>query len=116
MPRPPKTRLVEFLPEVNYFKPASVPLCQLEEVILTVEELESIRLKDMEGLDQKEAAEKMQVSRPTYQLILSSARKKLAEALIKGKAIKIQGGTYKIIGKGKGRGKGKCKRHRKGAE
>lgn len=96
MPRPPKWRKVEFFPEITYFKPAGVPLRELEEVVLTVEELEAIRLKDLEGLEQEECAEKMGVSRPTFFRIISSARHKLAEALIKGKAIRIEGGNFKI--------------------
>jgi len=96
LPRPPKRRRVEFIPEINQFKPAGVPACELEEVVLTVEELEAIRLKDVEGLDQQNSADRMHVSRPTYQLILSSARKKVADALIHGKAIKIEGGIYEL--------------------
>ena len=62
MPRPPKARWVEDLPGVSLFKPAGVPLRQLEESVLTVEEFEAIRLKDMEGLEQEECAMRMQVS------------------------------------------------------
>lgn len=96
MPRPPKWRVVGFIPEVTYFKPAGVPLRQLEEVCLTVEEMEAIRLKDLQGLDQEICAEKMDTSRPTFQRILSSARIKIAQALIEGKAIRIEGGHYKL--------------------
>ncbi|UNC93281.1 DUF134 domain-containing protein [Candidatus Contubernalis alkaliaceticus] len=96
MPRPTKWRHVQFMPKYGYFKPAGVPLKDLEEVILHVEELEAIRLKDKEGLEQEACAEKMNVSRPTFQRILSSARGKLAEALTQGKAIKIEGGNFKL--------------------
>ncbi len=96
MPRPPKWRHVESMPEYNYFKPAGVPIKELEEIILNVEELEAIRLKDGEGLEQEACAESMKVSRPTFQRVLSSARKKVTEALIKGKAIRVEGGKFKI--------------------
>lgn len=110
MPRPPKWRIVEFLPDVTYFKPAGVPLRQLEEVILTVEELEAIRLKDLEGLEQEECAERMGISRPTFFRIINSARSKIADALVKGKAIRIEGGKYQFS-PGRNR-RGWCHGHR----
>jgi predicted DNA-binding protein (UPF0251 family) len=94
MSRPPKCRRVNFLPEITYFKPAGIPLRALSEVNLSVEELEAIRLRDSEGLDQEESAQMMSISRPTFQRLLRSARKKLAEALLTGKAIKIDGGNF----------------------
>lgn len=94
MPRPPKCRRVEFEPQVTYFKPAGIPKHELEELTLSIEELEAIRLKDKEGLEQEECAEHMQVSRPTFQRILAGARAKLAEALVLGKAIRVDGGNY----------------------
>ena len=96
MPRPPKLRRVEFIPQVTVFKPAGVSRRDLEEEVLTVEELEAIRLKDLEGLEQEECAERMQVSRPTFQRVLSSAREKVARALVEGKAIRFEGGTYRL--------------------
>ena len=77
--------------------------------MLTFDELEAIRLKDFEGMEQKKAAKKMNISQPTFHRLLVSARKKLAEALVNGKAIKIQGGDYKMVrprGRGMGRGRG----------
>ncbi len=97
MSRPPKCRRVEFLPQQTFFKPAGVPASELEEVNLTVEELEAIRLKDLLGLEQEACAEKMGVSRPTYHRVLSSARLKVAEALVVGKALKVEGGNYKVV-------------------
>ncbi|MCL6447898.1 MAG: DUF134 domain-containing protein [Armatimonadetes bacterium] len=97
MSRPPKSRRVEFLPRLTYFKPAGVPLRELEEVGLTVEELEAIRLKDLVGLEQEACAEKMGVSRPTYHRILASARSKIAEALVGGKAIRVEGGNFQVV-------------------
>lgn len=96
MPRPPKWRRVEYEPRCTYFKPAGAPKWQLEELILSVEEIEAIRLKDKEGLEQEECAARMQVSRPTFQRILIGARAKLADAIIGGKAIRIEGGNYKL--------------------
>ncbi|MHB8917377.1 MAG: DUF134 domain-containing protein [Desulfocucumaceae bacterium] len=96
MSRPPKCRRVEFLPQLTYFKPAGVSMRELTEVILTVEELEAIRLKDLAGLEQEACAEKMGVSRPTYHRILTSARHKVADALINGRAIKVEGGNFKV--------------------
>ncbi|AEG60910.1 DUF134 domain-containing protein [Desulforamulus ruminis] len=96
MARPPKRRLVERLPVITYFKPQGIPMSQLSEVVLTVEELESIRLVDLEELDQEVCAEKMNVSRPTFHRILNSARKKISQALINGLAIRVDGGNFQI--------------------
>jgi len=84
------------MPEVTYFKPAGIPLRVLEEVGLTVEELEAIRLKDLEDLQQDECAERMHISRPTFHRVLGSARRKLADALISGKAVRIEGGNFAL--------------------
>lgn len=97
MARPTKDRIIEKLPEIRFFKPAGVPNTELETVEMTMEEVEALRLKDVEGLTQAEAAEIMDVSRPTFQRVLSSARQKAAEALTCGKAIKFEGGDYKLI-------------------
>lgn len=96
MPRPPKYRRVEFEPQVTYFKPAGIPKYKLQELVLNVEEIEAIRLKDKEGLEQEECAERMHVSRPTFQRILMIAREKIADAIIEGKAIRIEGGNYRL--------------------
>jgi predicted DNA-binding protein (UPF0251 family) len=96
MARPIKWRRVAFMPQVTYFKPAGIPLRALEEVGLTVEELEAIRLKDVEGLQQEECAERMRISRPTFHRVLESARRKVADALINGKAVRIEGGNFAL--------------------
>jgi len=96
MPRPTKCRRVAFLPDVTYFKPAGIPLGTLEEVRLSVEEAEAIRLKDLDGLEQEQGAEKMKISRPTFQRVLASARQKIADALLNGKAIRIEGGSFEM--------------------
>jgi len=97
MPRPRKTRWIAFSPGVTYFKPQGIPLFALKEVILTIDELESLRLKYEQDLDQIKAAEKMKVSQSTFQRILNSALRKTSEALIRGKALRIEGGDFKIV-------------------
>ena len=79
MPRPCKCRRIGYLPGVTYFKPAGIPMRDLQEVCLSLSEVEAIRLKDLQGLEQAPAAEKMNVSRPTFQRILASARHKIAD-------------------------------------
>ena len=96
MPRPLKCRRVEVLPGVTYLKPAGIPLRVLEEVRLSVEEAEAIRLKDLEGLEQEQGAERMNISRPTFQRVLASGRQKVADALLNGKAIRIEGGSFEM--------------------
>ena len=78
-----------FNPKITYFKPQGIPMRFLEIVELTTEEMEAYRLRHINGLEQKEAAAKMRTSQSTYQRILYSAYKKIADALINGKAIKI---------------------------
>ena len=96
MPRPRRRRWVGRKPDFDFFKPLGVPMRELEEVILAVEEYEAIRLADLEGMAQSRAAEHMGVSQPTFNRILSSARKKLSDAIINGKAIKVEGGHYAL--------------------
>ncbi len=91
MSRPRKPRCITFDPNVTYFKPRGIPLAMLEEVVLTGDELEAIRLKYQKGLEQIESAKKMKVSQSTFQRILDKANKKIANALVEGKAIKIEG-------------------------
>ncbi len=98
MVRARKCRLVAALPGVTYFKPAGIPLRFLGEVRLSVEEAEALRLKELEGLEQLEAAGRMGVSRPTFQRILAAARRKVADALLNGKALRIEGGNFKLAG------------------
>ncbi|MBU5226789.1 DUF134 domain-containing protein [Clostridium senegalense] len=94
MARPTKCRRVEFFPDNNYFVPFGKPKCEVEEIILKVEELEAMRLKDIENLNQEQCAKRMEVSRQTFQNIIDSARNKVTRALTEGKAIKISGGDY----------------------
>ena len=96
MGRPLLWRRVNFIPPITYFKPAGVPLTTLQEVCLSVEEAEAIRLKDLEGLEQEECAQRMSVSRSTFARVLASARQKMADALLNGKAIRIEGGNFEM--------------------
>jgi len=89
MVRPRLCRRIRFNPNVTYFKPQGVPMRFLEVIELTTEEAEALRLKNIKDLEQEEAAKKMNTSQSTFQRILSSAYKKITEALIEGKAIKI---------------------------
>jgi len=98
MARPFKCRQIWSNPNFHYFKPRAVPLAYLKEVILTVDEAESLRLKDLEKLDQIEAAKKMNIHQSTFQRTLTRAREKVSDAIINGKAIKIHGGNYKMPG------------------
>lgn len=90
MPRPKLKRRIRFEPDVTYFKPAGVPLRGLEEMRISRDELEAMRLKNVLHLEQKDAAKKMNVSQSTFCRILLSARQKVTEALIEGKAIRIE--------------------------
>lgn len=100
MSRPRKCRLVSGEPDITYFKPRGIRIIDLEEVALNVEELEAIRLRDLEALEQEEAAQRMNVSRPTFHRIVGSARKKIADALVNGKAVRIEGGSYILAKRG----------------
>ncbi len=96
MARPTKWRRIEHIPAIPYFVPAEKDVAELSENRLKLEELEAIRLKDLEGLEQGECAERMEVSRPTFQRILLSAREKVADSLIHGKMIHIEGGNFTL--------------------
>jgi len=89
MPRPKLNRCINFDPKVTYFKPQGVPMRYLDIVELSMEEIEALRLKNVEQLDQGECANKMNTSQSTFQRILSSAYSKVTRALVDGKAIKI---------------------------
>jgi predicted DNA-binding protein (UPF0251 family) len=103
MPRPKKTRFVSGYPAIAAFVPRGMAVTG--EVLLTLEELETIRLSDFEHLDQEKAADMMGVSRHTFGRILADARSVVAEALVTGKAMRIQGGTYEFRGMGRRRGR-----------
>ena len=90
MTRPRLCKRLRFKPKAHYFKPQGIPMYELEEVILTKEEMEAIKLKDYDNLEQTEASEKMKTSQSTFQRILSSARAKITEAIVRGKALRIE--------------------------
>jgi len=96
MPRPRICRRIFSEPSVTYFKPRGVPMAGLEEVILHMDEFEAVRLKDLEGLEQEDCARRMGISQPTFHRLVTSARKKVADAISHGKALKIHGGRYRI--------------------
>ena len=128
MPRPCCLRHIDVSPCAVYFKPAGIPVRMLEEVVLTLDELEALRLADLDALYQVQAAKEMKISRPTFARIVEQARRKVADALIHGKALRLEGGTVIMKGKetmparngkgpvggGQGMGRGPCgcgKRH-----
>lgn len=96
MGRPHKKRFVAYNPGVSYFKPRGIPMLELEEIHLTIDEREALRLADLEGLSHEEAGRRMEVSRATFGRIIEHARKTVADALINGKAINVEGGNYRI--------------------
>ena len=110
MPRPHCLRRVGFEPGVTYFKPAGIPLRELEEIVVTLDEVEALRRADRNGEYQEQAAERMKISRPTFSRVVESARKKVADALIHGKALRLEGGPVMNIPSGPRRGQG-CGRH-----
>jgi predicted DNA-binding protein (UPF0251 family) len=99
MPRPVKYRRVTQVPQITYFKPRGIPLAALEEIILTVDELEALRLADLNAQSHQQAAEKMKISRATFGRIIEKARRKVVDAIVNGKAILIEGGTYRTDNK-----------------
>jgi predicted DNA-binding protein (UPF0251 family)/predicted Fe-Mo cluster-binding NifX family protein len=96
MPRKTCPRRISFLPDVTYFKPAGVTMAVLEEVALGHDEVEAIRLKHLAKMDQEAAAKQMGMSQPTFHRLLSSAHEKLAEAVVMGKALRIEGGNVTV--------------------
>ncbi len=115
MARPIKRRHVCLLPEVNKFGPMNKDVGKEDMIIMSVEEYETIRLIDLERLTQEESAQSMGVARSTIQRIYDEARKKLADALINGKTLKIKGGDYKLCEKNTGENRcgkqGCCRRN-----
>ncbi|MFC1593973.1 DUF134 domain-containing protein [Candidatus Omnitrophota bacterium] len=99
--RPKKPRWVKCSPGERCFRPQCKKLSKLEGVILTLDEFEAVRLSDVENLKQEKVAKKMKVHRSTVSRIIASAHKKIADALVNIKAIKIEGGCCKVIGKKK---------------
>ncbi|WP_206460832.1 DUF134 domain-containing protein [Anaerovorax sp. IOR16] len=115
MPRPRKWRKVCCLPESNRFGPLDSPANAENFVHMTVDEYETIRLIDLEGMNQEECAKQMNIARTTVQGIYNEARKKLAESLVNGKVLRIEGGEYQLCDRYQTScGRGGC--HRRGCE
>lgn len=96
MVRPNKERRIEKIPPVSHFKPIGIPLREISEIVLTYEEMESVRLADVEQLNHTEAASRMDISRSTFNRILTKAHHKIAVALWGGQALRFEGGTFRI--------------------
>ncbi|HNR03911.1 MAG TPA: DUF134 domain-containing protein [Bacillota bacterium] len=117
MPRPRKWRKVCCLPESNRFGPLGSPADESNYIVMTVDEYETIRLIDLEGFTQEECASRMNIARTTVQGIYVDARKKLAESLVNGKVLWIEGGEYRLCdGSGNACGRGGCRRQRFGSK
>lgn len=114
MVRPKKNRIVAFNPEISFFKPRGIPMSELEEIRLTVDERESVRLADLMGMSYEDAGKQMGVSRATFGRIIQNTRKIIADALINGKAIHIEGGHYTLADEKSKYMCNKCKRQWEG--
>ena len=122
MPRPKKGRRVCGMPKVDYFGPVATMENEQEDIIMSVDEYETIRLIDLEEFTQEQCAGQMNIARTTVQGIYNEARKKLAETLINGRRLKIEGGNYKLCnnlqkhcGGGRGHQRG-CNNHPSAAD
>jgi uncharacterized protein len=96
MPRPFCRRNIAGRPPASVFKPLGAPLRELDEIVMALDEFEAIRLADLDGLYQEQAAEQMGVSRATFSRIMDSAHRKVADALVHGKALRIEGGPVRV--------------------
>jgi predicted DNA-binding protein (UPF0251 family) len=96
LPRPRKRRRLSLTPRPAVYKPAGAPLSELRQVLLLQEELEALRLADLEGLSQAQAAEQMGISRSTFQRMLTRAHQQVALALVEGCALEVEGGTFEV--------------------
>jgi len=115
MPRPRKCRKVCCMPESTLYGPLQCFISEENNIIMTVEEYETIRLIDLEGMNQEDCADKMQVARGTVQSIYKSARGKIAESLVNGVVLKIEGGDFQLYAENEDiRDCDRCRRHRCG--
>lgn len=94
MPRKKLHRRVTQEPPVSVYKPAGIPAKELEEILITIDEFEAIKLSDFEGLSQRDASAVMRISQPTFNRVLASARSKVAKGLVQGYVLRIEGGRY----------------------
>ena len=97
MSRPCRCRRIRCNPDTNYFKPRGIPVDSLEEVNLTLDELEAVKLADFDGLYQEDAAKKMNIPRQTFGNIIARAHKKIADVLLHAKALRIEGGAVERV-------------------
>ena len=96
MPRRKRHRLVTKEPPVSVYKPAGIPAMELEEILISIDEFEALRLADFEGLSQRDASIAMEISQPTFNRVLSAARHKVASGLVQGYVLRIEGGRYRL--------------------
>ena len=101
MPRKKLHRMVTKEPPVSVYKPAGIPAMDLDEILITIDEFEALRLADFEGLSQRDASIEMHISQPTFNRVLSSARHKVASGLVQGHVLRIEGGRY-VLSDGSG--------------
>ena len=99
MPRPYNCRRITGRPAAPIFKPIGIPMLELDEVVMTLDEFEAMRLADLDGLYQEQAAKQMHVSRTTFSRIIEAAHQKIADALVHGKALRIEGGPIQVAGR-----------------
>lgn len=99
MPRPFCCRKIAGRPATSIFKPVGIPVLELDEVVMRLDEFEAIRLADLDGLYQEQAAAQMNVSRTTFSRIIDSAHRRIADALVHGKALRIEGGPVQLAGR-----------------
>lgn len=117
MARPRKWRKVCCMPMRNRFGPLNAPIDQQYFIVMTIDEYETIRLIDLQGFNQEQCADKMHIARTTVQRIYNDARKKLADALVNGKVLRIEGGDYELCnGLEEACECGGCYRHRRGID
>jgi predicted DNA-binding protein (UPF0251 family) len=115
MPRPTKWRKVCCLPDNSSYGPLNTPVDLIKKINMTVDEYETIRLIDLDGFSQEECANQMNVSRTTIQRVYNDARLKIAQSLVNGNVLLIEGGEYQLCdGMGNGCGRGSCHRHHQG--
>jgi predicted DNA-binding protein (UPF0251 family) len=99
VPRPFCCRRIAGRPAAPIFKPVGIPVLELDEVVMSLDEFEAMRLADLDGLYQEEAAAQMNVSRTTFSRIIDAAHRKMADALVHGKALRIEGGPVQVAGR-----------------
>lgn len=96
MPRRPCKKIISHEPKFTFFKPVGIPLKDLDEIVISVEEFEAIRLKFVENKSQEEASKEMNISQPTFHRLINQAQQKIALALVNGCVIKIEGGNFEF--------------------